>query len=186
MKMLLLSLQLALVLVITNARAEDSPIALYIAVPTHNGERRIDNIEHIFQDNTAHFDVVVANTSDKPQRIWREWCSWGYFGLTFEFTDENSKKWVAEKEGQIWTVNAPDWWTLEPHESLVIEVYFADSKIWRGFPSPDNGSQTVTMQAILKFKPDHTASQNNIWTGRVVSKPEKVIFSHLKVGAEGA
>ena len=182
--MLLLAIPFALALVITNAMAEDSPIALYIAVPIHNGERRIENIEYIFQDNTAHFDVIVTNTSDKPQRIWREWCSWGYFGLTFEFKDENGKKWFAKKEGQDWTVNAPDWWTLEPHESLVIEVYFADSKIWRGFPSPDNGSQTVTMQAILEFKPDDIARQDSVWTGRVVSKAEKVIFDHWKAGAK--
>lgn len=184
MKMLLLSIQLALALAATNSLAEDSPIAVYITIPTDNGERRIDNVEYIFQDNAAHFDVIVTNTSDKPQRIWREWCSWGYYGLTFEFTDENGKKWFACKKGRGWTMNAPDRWTLEPHESMVIEVYFADSKIWQGFPLPSNGSQTVTMQAILEFKPDDEAKQDDVWTGRVVSKAEKVIFSHWKAGTK--
>ena len=184
MRTLFLTILFALVLVVANAAAEDSPISVSLAIPAHNGERRIEHIEYKGKDNTAHFPVIVTNTSDKQQRIWREWCSWGYFGLTFQFTDESGKKWIAEKKGQVWTMNAPDWWTLEPHESFVIDVNFADTNTWVGFPSPTNGSQTVTMQAVLEFKPDDEARQHDVWTGRVVSKAEKVIFYHWKSDAK--
>jgi hypothetical protein len=66
----------------------------------------------------------------------------------------------------------------------MIEVNFADSKIWQGFPSPNNGSKTVTMQANLEFKPDYEARKNSVWTGRVVSKAEKVTFYDWKAGAK--
>jgi len=180
----ILTILFALTLVVADAMAGDSPIAVSVAVPANNGERRIEDIEYKGQCDTAHFPVIVTNSSDKPQRIWREWCSWGYFGLTFEFTDESGKKWVAEKKGQIWTFNFPDWWTLEPHESLVIDVYFADTNTWVGFPLPNNGSQTVTMQAVFEFKPDNEARQHGVWTGRVVSNAEKITFYRWKRDAK--
>jgi len=166
----------ALASVIVNATAGSLPIGISLAIPTHNGMREIENTE--YQRHIPHFPVIIANSSDSQQRLWREWCSWGYFGLTFEFTDESGKKWIAKKEEQVWTKNFPDWWTLEPHESLVIDVNFADTNTWVGFPSPTNGSQTVTMQAILEFKPNDVTRQYGIWTGRVVSKAEKVTFYH--------
>src|SRR5207253_1332755 len=122
--------------------AGESPIAISVAVPARSGERRIEH-----RDSTTHFHVIVSNTSDRPERIWREWCSWGYFGLTFEFTDESGKKWIARKKERVWTVNAPDWWTLEAHESLVLDVHLGDLETWEGFPRPEHGSQPVTMQA---------------------------------------
>jgi hypothetical protein len=59
---------------------ETSPISISVAIPARNGERRVE-----YRDRGTHFHVIVSNTSDKPKRIWREGCSWGYFGLTFEF-----------------------------------------------------------------------------------------------------
>ena len=170
----LLFVMLALLLpAIVHAAAE--PLSVAIAVPAHNGERRIN-----YGDKTTHFHVIVTNTSNKPQRIWREWCSWGYFGLTFEFTDEHGKKSVATKKGQAWTINFPDWWTLEPHESLVLEVYFGDQDVWDGFPRPDNGSEAVTMQAVFEFRPDDASKEHRVWTGRGTSKADKYVFYHWK------
>ena len=157
----------------------ESPIALSVAIPAHNHERRVE-----YHDRNTHFHVIVSNTSDTPRRIWQEWCSWGYFGLTFEFSDENGRKWVAGKKERVWTLNSPDWWTLDPHESFVIDVYFPDSEIWLGFPLPGNGSQTVTMRAVLEFKPDDEARQHDVWTGRVASKAQKFTFYHWKSDAK--
>jgi len=154
------------------AVAEKSPISISVAIPTsRDGERAVTDYGH-----DAHFHVVIANVSNKPQRIWQEWCSWGYFGLRFEFTDEKGKKWFAEKKPRDWIKNYPDWWTLAPYESLVLNVYFGDSEIWQGFPFPERMSQIVTMRAILEFKADDDSRKLNIWTGRVASKEEKFTF----------
>ncbi|MGA3285015.1 MAG: hypothetical protein ABSD57_11235 [Verrucomicrobiota bacterium] len=175
MRKLLLAILFAATCGITETIAAESPISVSVAIPTRNDERRVE-----YHDRTTHFHVIVSNTSDKPQRIWREWCSWGYYGLTFEFADENGKKWVAKKKPQVWTRNFPDWWTLDPHESFVIDVYFGDSDTWDGFPLPKDGSQTVTMLAVFEFKPDDESRQHDVWTGRVASKAEKVTFYHWK------
>ena len=151
--------------------AEDSPISVSIAIPTGSGERGIE-----YRDRAAHFHVIVSNTSEKPQRIWKEWCSWGYFGLTFEITGPTASKRIAEKKLRDWTVNYPSWWTLDPLESMVIDVYFGDSEKWQGFPSPEAGPWTVTMQAVFEFKPDEEARKYDVWTGRVTSRPEKLTF----------
>jgi hypothetical protein len=155
------------------------PIAVSVVIPTENGERRVE-----YHDHTTHFHVIVSNTSDKPQRVWQEWNSWGYFGLTFEFTDEQGKTWMARKKPSVWTRNFASFWTLDPHESFVIDIYFGDTNIWEGFPLPENGSQTVTMRAVLEFKPDDEARQFDVWTGRAVSKAEKVTFYHWKPDAK--
>lgn len=171
----LLTILFAVMSVVADMHAGESPISVSVAIPARNGERRIEH-----RDRTTHFHVIVSNSSDKPQRIWREWCSWGYFGLTFEFTDERGKKWVAKKKPRDWTRNFPDWWTLEPHESLVLEVHFGDSDIWESFPRPGHGSQTVTMQAVFEFRPDDESLRHGVWTGRTVSKADKFVFYHWR------
>src|SRR5947208_270066 len=35
---------------------------------------------------SQHFYVVATNVSGQSIRLWREWCSWGYYNLTFQVT----------------------------------------------------------------------------------------------------
>lgn len=150
----------------------ESDVAISLAIPLHNGERRVE-----YRDGCLHFAVVVTNTSKKPVRIWRDWCSWGYYGLEFEITDASGHKSTAKKKPAEFTRNFPDWWTLEAGETLVIDVDFSADH-WEGFPKPENGSQTVTMRAIFKFEPDVESRKNHVWTGQASSKPERVTFYH--------
>ncbi|HWY76165.1 MAG TPA: hypothetical protein VN281_11145, partial [Verrucomicrobiae bacterium] len=129
-----------------------------------------------YGNRNADFHVIVSNTSDAPRRVWRESCSQGWLALTFECKDENGESWVASRKARLWTRNVPDWWTLEPHESLVMDVSFADPETWQGFPEPGSSPRTVTMRAILDYKPDDEARQHSIWTGRVTSKAERIRF----------
>ena len=157
-------------------RGADPDITVAISVlPNRQGERTIE-----YNGHDPHFHVIVSNISDKPQKIWREWCSWGYYSLSFELSDKSGKKWVAKKGMSVWTKNYPDWSTLKPHESVVIDVYFADTGMWKGFPCPENGSQTVTMRAIFEIKPDDWSKKNGVWTGHVASKADKFTFYHWK------
>jgi hypothetical protein len=120
-----------------------------------------------------HFYVIVSNVSKKPQRVWKEWCSWGYFALSFEITDKSGKTWIAERDqSRQFTMNFPDLWVLAPKENLVIPVHFGDKKLWKGFPDP----QTVTMKAIFEIKPDKETEERAVWTGRIESKADKYTF----------
>jgi hypothetical protein len=72
--------------------AAETNLAVSIAVPVQSGERGLEySVRH------PHFHVLVANTSDMPQRVWQEWCSWGWDALSFEFTDGKGKTWTATK-----------------------------------------------------------------------------------------
>src|SRR5262245_53882227 len=130
MKTPVLLLFVAAMTAIAADAAEDATISVSISVPSErNGAR---GVQH--WDRASHFHVIASNLSDQPQRIWQEPFSWGYWALSFEFNDESGKKWTAKKRGmKPFTMNKAAYWLLEPHESLVYEVYFADSDIWEGF-----------------------------------------------------
>jgi hypothetical protein len=57
---------------------------------------------------SPNFYVVVTNTSESPVRLWREWCSWGYFNLSFVVTDERGKTTTVTKKPRGWDHNFPD------------------------------------------------------------------------------
>jgi hypothetical protein len=156
----------------TPAPAERPSITVSIAIPEHGGQRAIRPV-----GRAPHFHVILANVSDQPQRIWREWCSWGYYALSFEAKSQSGKLWVAKKKPRAWSKNYPDYWTLAPHESLVIDVYFSDQATWDGFPQPQGESETFTISAVFEVKPDDASRKYGVWTGRAVSQPAKYAIS---------
>lgn len=169
-----LFLQVIIALIaVSVAHATDSVLSVSLALPTRDGDRWL-----LLHEKGAHFHVIVSNTSDKPQRVWKEWCSWGYYALTFELTDRAGKSWTVKKKDGEWTKNVPDWWSLEPRENLVLNVYFADSDAWEGFPRPVNGSQVVSVRAVYEIKPDKFSKESSAWTGKITSDAKKLTFYH--------
>ena len=73
----------------------ETNLEVSIAIPERNGKRVLE-----YSSRNPHFHVVVTNTSDKPQRLWREWCSWGYYCLYFELSDGKGRKWMPRKRDQ--------------------------------------------------------------------------------------
>ena len=58
------------------AREAKPPVlSVQIASPARFGKRTLD---------LKAVPVVVANGSAADLRVWREWCSWGWFQLSFE------------------------------------------------------------------------------------------------------
>ena len=45
----------------------------------------------------SYFYVVLTNTSQSDMSVWREWCSWGYFCLSFEITLPDGKTFHVKK-----------------------------------------------------------------------------------------
>jgi hypothetical protein len=170
-------------------RADEATLSVSLVVPQDHGERRLTYLNSEW-GRAAHFHVVVSNRSDKPQNIWKEeGCSWGYWALSFEFTDDTGKQWVVKKRGAAFPMNRPGHLILEPHENFVYEVYFADTNIWEDFPRPDKGSKVlVSMRAIFEIRestesappgfPSHPS--RGVWTGRVVSEPRRITFYRPK------
>ena len=90
--------------------------------------------------------------------------------MSFEVTDEHGKTWKVRKGAHAWTRNFPDYWTIDPRESLVLDVSYS-SDVWEeGFPHSTEEPRTFTMRAVFEIEPDEEAKKASVWTGRVVSK----------------
>jgi hypothetical protein len=150
----------------------DGAVQVAIVIPRgRHGERALSS-----SARNERFHVTLTNSSDKPTKIWKEWCSWGYYALSFELTDESGKTWTAKKKPRSWDQNYPDYWTIDPHESLVLDVEIAGADIWEGFPRPSRGSQKLRMRAVFEIRPDHQSQEHSVWTGRAISKPDDYVF----------
>ena len=118
---------------------------------------------------SQHFHVVVTNISDEPVRLWREWCSWGYFNLSFVVDDAAGNPVVVKKRPRGWDKNRPDWTILEPGDHMVFEVSF-DESIWQDAPRSEAGqARSVRMKAVYEVKADDQSKEHGVWTGRVHS-----------------
>jgi len=159
------------------AKAEEKslPISIALAIPAgRQGEKEVD-----YSAGPTVIHVVVTNVSDKPLRLWQDWCSWGYGALTFVFGGEDGRTWTGRPEQlMVFCRNYADWWNLAPHESIVMCANLDDAINWAAFPRPVSGSEeTVTLKAVLKYKPDKESWRHNVWTGSVESKTERVTFT---------
>ena len=167
--LLLIGILLGMMCMAAIAAAPDIQVA--IAIPQNRrGERAVQ------YSLREHFHVILTNSSDTPKRIWKEWCSWGYFALSFELTDEKGKIWTAKKKSRAWTRNYPDYCTVAPHESLVLDVDFMDADVWDGLPRSSSISQNLKMRAIFEIEPDKESQQYSVWTGRATSKVDEYVF----------
>ncbi len=166
---------LQLLLTVSLAGAATPELSVSLAVPTKDGDRVL-----LLHERGGHFHVLVSNVSDEPQRVWMDSCSWGYNALTFELADAAGKTWIVKKQPSEWSKNSPNWWTLAPGEPLVLDVHFADTNVWEGFPRPVNASQVVSVRAIFEIKPDKFSDEYKVWTGRVSSDVKKLTFYHYK------
>jgi hypothetical protein len=132
--------------------AEGHVLALSVSVP-HGGGRK-----HIIKEwaEASHFHVFITNVSPSAQAVWRESCSLGYQTLRFEFALPDGEHVFVSRKARHWTRNSPEYWLLQPGESLVLDIYFASGE-WGGFPLPSASEQL--------------GDQPEAWTGRAESVP---------------
>ena len=145
------------------------PLSIRI-VPTSHRERTGRAIQ--LYGPGRHFHVVVTNTSRLPVRLWRDWCSWGYFNLSFAATDQAGRSFVVSKKPRGWDKNYPDWDIVPPGDHMVLEVSF-DASTWENDPMPEAGkSRTIKMKAIYEVLQDEESMKHGVWKGRI-SSPEE-------------
>lgn len=167
----------------TKVDSEREELSISIAIPKHGGDRSI-----IYSSTSDHFSVVITNTSNQPQKVWKEWCSWGYFSLWFEVEEEGGRKYEVHKKGRAWFRNYPDAWTIAPGENLVIDVYFG-SNDWDNFPLPKDGKpKKVKLTAIFENGHDEEIDKEllklsnceDIWLGKISSSPSDFFVYNYK------
>ena len=147
-------------------------------------ERTWENGKRIIETQPeAHFHVIITNLSDKPVRLWRDWCSWGEQTLSFEVTDENGNAIVVKRSARSYRKNYPDLDLIPPGDHKVCEVSFGQttdptSDYGTNAPLPEKGkTREVKMKAVFKIPEDEMAKEKKVWTGKVCS-PEETYTIH--------
>ena len=155
------------------AKAHDPGLSISVAVPVHLENRTIDLLAP-----NAHFHVLISNTSKIDLNLWREWCSWGYFNLSFEIIDDKGKSWIVKKRDRPWSKNFPDFATLASNQSLVLDVNF-NPKIWLNLPpSSKSKSQIISMRVIYNSSESDQSKKLKIWSGKITSPSQEFIIKY--------
>jgi hypothetical protein len=129
------------------------------------------------------FDVVLSNVSAKPECIFEDWSSWGFFALSFKFVTDAGKKIKCGRCGPfIWTRNYPAVFTIPPGGHYVFHVRWGD-KTWDDLHGVV-GAGTLTaifeepasdpMAKMFDYSVKHTP----VWIGRIESKPERILIEN--------
>lgn len=151
-----------------SAAGEQADISLRIAVPVENGQRTIQ-----VGRQATPFQVIIENISGSRVNLWREWCSWGYFNLKFQITDETGVTWIVKKKEKEWEKNFPDFVAIDPGGKMVIDVTL-NPDVWENIVPPGTKqSTTVSMFAIYESEDSKDAIKEEIWSGRLVSDEKK-------------
>lgn len=147
-------------------------VRVSIAVPEHFGKRSIS------QNGSIH--VVITNAGGSPVALWREWCSWGYFNLTFEIVDEHGAALgTVQKKLRGWTKNYPDWLRIEESEHAIRTVNIFDDDIWETgalFNADGNLKKTIRMRAVFSIPRDQETDKNGVWVGTCASPVREYVI----------
>ena len=145
------------------ANEDKSPFSLTIVFPLS-----YDVKEKMIYGNKSYFHVLLKNISNEPQRIWKEWCSWGYYNLSFEMISEGKKILIKQGLGS-WLKNYPDSGIINPNEYVVFDVN------WLNFPDVKHTEKKRgELKAIYEVKADDESKSLGVWTGRVESAPVEI------------
>ena len=149
---------------VCGARAEES-FTLAI-VPNGSYERTGASISAF-----EPFYVVATNRSTQPVQVWKEWCSWGYFALSFEVQSPDGSIARMTKKPRGWDKNFPDPFLIPSGGHHVLMVSLREG--WEGQPTKD---QKIRIRARYKIAagemPEDFWSPTkkwNIWNGEIVS-----------------
>lgn len=134
-------------------------------VPTHSSDKHGTMLDCASKD--SHFYVVLTNISESDQSVWREWCSWGYFCLSFDITLPDGKTFHVKKKPRPWKKDYADPFVVKSGNHFVYSVRFDDK--WVGFPH-DWKDQNVKIKAIFKIeKEDGSADLHKVLTVKIES-----------------
>lgn len=114
------------------------------------------------------FYIVLHNISGKDQRIWRDWCSWGYENLSLSAKLADGRVVSLTKTAKKWTKNYPDAALVPEGESYVFEVHLS-GKTCQGVK--DFPKESCKLSITYQIQKSAEATEKKVWVGKVVSKP---------------
>jgi hypothetical protein len=133
--------------------------------------------------------VVLTNTSGRTQVMWNEWCSWGYYNLSFQFKSADGKVIQVRKSPIYFTKNYSDPFFVPAGHHFVLAATFRNSEQTNRYDwlNTDGLDGVMTVKAIYKNTnepfPGHSAQNkepdnwrkliDSAWIGEVQSEPKK-------------
>jgi hypothetical protein len=144
-----------------------APFSL-VVVPTKSfGDQHGASIT-MANNKPRDFYVVLTNVSKEPQAVWEYWNSWGYQTISFELTTADGRKMVISKRPQMFMVNFPSIFLIQPGEHYVYVIRL--DKEWQARPTvPKAGEMSIKLKAIYEVSATPEATQYKVWTGRLES-----------------
>ncbi|MEO0472439.1 MAG: hypothetical protein AAF206_22640 [Bacteroidota bacterium] len=153
-----------------DAQSQEWNIQVVVPISDPLGKREIHLARY------QHLHVILTNLSRDTKRIWKDWNTWGYFNLRLEWMDaQGITHKINRTTPKAWDGDFPDFWTIPPGESLVLNVDMSSGR-WNGFPDLYGESIPASLKAIYENKPDELSADFGIWTGRMISSPVEVVF----------
>jgi hypothetical protein len=167
-----------------NLYAQSTDLKISIVIPNGDAKDAAEYQNHQINlsRSTDHFHVLITNISQKPQRIWEGWNSWGWYNLSFEVTDSSGGLlYKLEHKKRKWTVNFPSIVSINPGEQFIIDVYLNKEDWLLPFLKDKKGGDfELNIQAIYEIPENIDAKRMGIWTGKVKSQVEKCTLRYWK------
>lgn len=123
-------------------------------------------------DERSQILVLIASVSDKPQRVWQIWNSWGARTTTLELTDPQGTILGYVINGQqAWTMNGPTFDTIAPGDYQVIPISINHQTPWelRGEVLKALTKDTWHKVRIRVIFTSKDAEGKGVWTGQLES-----------------
>ncbi len=117
--------------------------------------------------NASEFSVVLRNKTDKPQRLYEYWNSWGFQNVYLCFYVKDSIQ-VASKKVRDFTRNFPSLYEIAPGGTMVFPIKIDDT--WENLPTFEQGEFTMRLLVVYYCEPTFLAKKQNAWTGIMASK----------------
>lgn len=152
-------------------RGQSNGLVLDLIVPISNpqGQREISLARY------PRLYAQLSNLSPQNIRIWKDWNSWGWFNLSLRMHTSGGDTLVRRRSPGRWEGDFPDFWTLEPGESVILEIDMRKAQ-WEGLPDLYGEKLTAILTAVYENKPDVLSEEYQIWTGAIYSRSLEVIF----------
>jgi ankyrin repeat protein len=137
-----------------------------------------DDLGRLTIKHHEHFNVLLTNRSDKPIRLWYQFCEPGHDTLNFRITDKNGNSWTMRR------VPLDDYWDNFPLKTITIAA--GETYVWRVEPTQiqgtwswtgvfePNSGEDLTIVPLFEIKADAQTKEHGIWTGRVEGQAVKV------------
>lgn len=164
--------------------SNDKPDFLLTIIPmNYPSDYWANSSVSLYFPERQYFHVLLTNKTDRSIKIWEEWNSWGFTGLSFEITYPDGRKVISQKRSHGWDKNYPSWIKIPPDRHYIFEVNFEnDTTLWHYWTNSvlnEKGDFTICkLKAVYEIRESLDSRKENIWTGRIESEEEEIRIWH--------